>query len=121
MSLQNFTERWPENVKGKYYVDEQCLDCDLCRETAPKNFKRNDDGGYSYISKQPSSADDIELLQEAIEGCPCEAIHSDGDQFDWDEILPSEGMPPEVRTYKIENKTCACCTEHSKKWWQFWK
>ena len=27
--------RYFENVTGKFYVDNQCIDCDLCRETAP--------------------------------------------------------------------------------------
>ena len=47
--------KWPVNVKGKFYVDEQCIDCDLCRETAPDFFGRNDDGSYSYVRKQPST------------------------------------------------------------------
>ena len=25
------------------------FDCDLCRATAPANFTRSDDGGYSYL------------------------------------------------------------------------
>src|ERR1700750_2435941 len=29
--------KYPENVSGPYYVDDQCIDCDLCRETAPAN------------------------------------------------------------------------------------
>jgi len=28
----------PENVPGKFYVDNQCIDCDACRATAPDNF-----------------------------------------------------------------------------------
>ena len=51
-------EKWPENVKGKFYVDEQCIDCDLCRETAPENFTRNEDGGYSLVYKQPTSQEE---------------------------------------------------------------
>ena len=27
------------NVAGKYYVDSNCIDCDVCRETAPENFR----------------------------------------------------------------------------------
>ena len=38
-------EKWPENILGKFYVDEQCIDCDLCRETAPDYFTRNEEGG----------------------------------------------------------------------------
>src|SRR5713226_8688365 len=47
--MADAANRYPENVLGKFYVDDQCIDCDLCRETAPANFKRNDDGGHSYV------------------------------------------------------------------------
>jgi ferredoxin len=73
-------EKWPENVKGKFYVDEQCIDCDLCRETAPENFTRNEDGGYSLVYKQPISQEETDLCMEALEGCPVEAIGEDGEQ-----------------------------------------
>ena len=73
-----FVNRYPENVPGKFYVDDQCIDCDLCRETAPDNFTRNEDGGYSYVYKQPTSPDEETLCKEAMEGCPVEAIGSDG-------------------------------------------
>jgi len=53
--MADVANKYPENITGKYYVDNQCIDCDLCRETAPDNFKRNDDGGYSFVYKQPSS------------------------------------------------------------------
>jgi ferredoxin len=70
--------KYPENVGGAFYVDDQCIDCDLCRETAPANFKRNDDGGHSYLYKQPESDAESALCKEAMEGCPVEAIGSDG-------------------------------------------
>lgn len=73
-----FANRYPDNVPGKFYVDDQCIDCDLCRETAPDNFTRNEDGGYSFVYKQPTSADEETLCKEAMEGCPVEAIGSDG-------------------------------------------
>ena len=71
-------EKWPENVAGKFYVDEQCIDCDLCRETAPDFFTRNEDGGYSFVYKQPETEEDVEFCMEALEGCPVEAIGDDG-------------------------------------------
>ena len=71
-------EKWPENVDGKFYVDQQCIDCDLCRETAPDFFSRSDEGGYSYVCKQPQTEEDMELCREAQEGCPVEAIGDDG-------------------------------------------
>lgn len=64
----------PENVEGKFYVDSMCIDCDLCRETAPENFTREDDEGYSYVYKQPENEQEEELCREAMEGCPVEAI-----------------------------------------------
>ena len=71
--------KYPENVGGKYFVDNQCIDCDLCRETAPDNFKRNEDGGYSVVYKQPANADEEARCKEAKEGCPVEAIGDDGE------------------------------------------
>ena len=67
-----------KTLTGPYYVDDQCIDCDLCRETAPANYKRNDDGGHSFVYKQPESPEEEALCKEAMEGCPVEAIGSDG-------------------------------------------
>jgi ferredoxin len=72
-------DRNKENVSGKFYVDSQCIDCDLCRETAPKNFTRSDDEGYSYVYKQPETSEEEEQCREAMEGCPVEAIGEDGE------------------------------------------
>ena len=72
-------DKRPESVTGKFYVDSQCIDCDLCRETAPKNFTRQDDGGYSYVFKQPENQEEIDKCMEALEGCPVDAIGKDGD------------------------------------------
>ena len=71
-------EKWAENVEGAFYVDEQCINCDLCRETSPSNFTREEDGGYSYVFKQPENDEELELCIEAMEGCPVEAIGNDG-------------------------------------------
>ena len=58
--------------------NEICIDCDLCRETAPDNFTRQEEGGYSYLYKQPENDEEKELCEEALEGCPVEAIGDDG-------------------------------------------
>jgi len=72
------TAKLEENVPGAFYVDDQCIDCDACRATAPDNFARDDEKGYSYLSKQPESDEEKELCIEALEGCPVEAIGDDG-------------------------------------------
>lgn len=77
--MADVANKQPESVQGKFYVDDQCIDCDLCRETAPENFKRQEDGGYSYVYKQPENDDEATQCQEAMEGCPVEAIGEDGE------------------------------------------
>jgi ferredoxin len=77
-AMADAANKYTENVSGKFYVDDQCIDCDLCRETAPANFKRNDDGGHSYVYKQPETPEEEGLCKEAMEGCPVEAIGNDG-------------------------------------------
>ena len=66
------------NVDGSFYVDSTCIDCDLCRQTAPDNFERNEDDGYSYVAKQPENDDEEQACRDAMEECPVEAIGEDG-------------------------------------------
>jgi ferredoxin len=58
-------DRYAENLAGAFYVDDQCIDCDACRDCAPDFFRRHDEGGYSYV--------------DALDGCPVEAIGDDGE------------------------------------------
>ncbi|MBI4971976.1 MAG: ferredoxin [Candidatus Omnitrophica bacterium] len=69
--------RVAESVAGKFYVDSQCIDCDLCRQTAPDNFDRSDNG-YSFVKKQPTTPEEEALCKQALSECPVEAIGSDG-------------------------------------------
>ncbi|MDR2668198.1 MAG: ferredoxin [Puniceicoccales bacterium] len=70
--------RWPQNAPGAYYVDDNCIDCDLCREIASDIFKREDSGGYSYVLRQPENEAERQLCREALESCPAGAIGADG-------------------------------------------
>ncbi len=70
--------RYAENVSGKYYVDLQCIDCDVCRVTAPANFRREEDKGFSYVFRQPVNPEEEAQCQEAKDCCPVEAIGDDG-------------------------------------------
>jgi ferredoxin len=67
------------NVPGKYYLDTTCIDCDVCRTTAPENFEANEDEGFSFVSKQPENDEERAQCEEAMESCPVEAIGDDGD------------------------------------------
>ncbi len=51
-------DKLEDNVPGKWYVDSNCIDCDVCRTTAPNNFEANEDEGYSFVSKQPENDDE---------------------------------------------------------------
>ena len=73
------TERLPQNIVGRYYVDSSCIDCDLCRNTAPAFFKRDDEIGFSIVHRQPATPEELALAEEAREGCPTESIGNDGD------------------------------------------
>lgn len=76
--MAEIENKYENNVTGKFYVDDQCIDCDLCRSTAPDNFMTEDDLGYSYVYKQPQNDEEMELCVEAMENCPVEAIGDDG-------------------------------------------
>ncbi len=68
------------SVKGKYYVDvETCLDHECCVFEAPNNFKMDEDNWSAYISKQPENAEEELKCQQAMNCCPVEAIHDDGE------------------------------------------
>jgi ferredoxin len=76
--MAELEDKLPDNTPGKFYVDSQCIDCDVCRDTAPKNFMRNDENGYSYVYHQPTSGEELELCEEARDACPVEAIGENG-------------------------------------------
>lgn len=72
-------DKVPDQVAGAFYVDVNCIDCDLCRQTAPDNFDRNEDEGHSYVKKQPANEAEAQLCRDALEDCPVEAIGDDGE------------------------------------------
>ena len=115
MPLDTFKTRMADNVAGKFYVGDQCMDCDLCRETAPANFARNDEGRYSYVKKQPETQEEEAACREAIEGCCTETIYADGDSFDWAAIpapapydLTPEGQVQRAQWLKQETPHDCC-------------
>lgn len=77
--MADIDEKNEKNVPGKFYVDSNCIDCDLCRESAPDFFGRDDDEGLSIVIKQPVTDDEVAQVTEAMEGCPVQAIGDDGE------------------------------------------
>ena len=76
--MANLNDRLLENANGAYYVDNTCIDCDMCRSTAPGFFHRNDENGFSVVYRQPGTADEIKQAEEARLECPTESIGNDG-------------------------------------------
>ncbi len=72
--MADLDQKVPENVAGRFFVDATCIDCDLCREVAPKSFARLDGEGYSYVFRQPTSPEEEKDCRAAMDECPVEAI-----------------------------------------------
>jgi ferredoxin len=70
-------DRLPNNISGKYYVDGTCIDCDQCRAQAPEFFAR-EDAGFSYVIRQPVTAEEVNLLDEIAASCATGSIGNDG-------------------------------------------
>lgn len=81
MSDDDF-EIYPENVPGKYFVKNLCIDCQLCADIAPKNFACNEDEEYHYVIKQPENAEEEAQVIEALEYCPTESIDIFNDEIE---------------------------------------
>lgn len=99
------SERYEKNVEGRYYVDESCIYCDLCRETAPTIFAEDKENGFAYVFKQPETEEEYQLAMESLQGCPTESI---GDMEN-----------PGIENLRCETKLPL--SNPSKKWWQIWK
>lgn len=72
--------KFDQNVKGVFYVDRECIDCDACQRSAPKNFTRDEDGCFAFVDKQPENDEEYQECIEAMEMCPVDAIGDDGDE-----------------------------------------
>ncbi len=73
------SDRLTQNALGRFYVDSSCIDCDLCRSTAPAFFTRDDQIGFSIVHRQPITPEEIALAEEAKDGCPTASIGDDGE------------------------------------------
>jgi glyoxylase-like metal-dependent hydrolase (beta-lactamase superfamily II) len=65
----------PANVVGDWFVDSTCIDCDTCRQLAPRVFGEAD--GYSFVREQPAAADERAALR-ALVSCPTGSIGTRG-------------------------------------------
>ena len=75
--MATLTDRLPENITGAYYVDSSCIDCDQCRVMAPDFFGRSDNG-FSFVKRQPATAEEIAMVDEAMNSCATASIGKEG-------------------------------------------
>jgi ferredoxin len=69
----------PENVAGKWFVDENCIACDSCISIAPDHFAMNEDSSHAYTQKQPENPEEEQLCEDAKASCPTDAIGNDAE------------------------------------------
>lgn len=64
--------RLPENAAGDFYVDSTCIDCDACRQIAPRTFR--DHGDQSSVYRQPETPEEVRRALMALVACPTASI-----------------------------------------------
>jgi ferredoxin len=73
------TQKVPENVPGKWYVDETCTPCHTCMEEAANLLKYNEDETKVFFFKQPTNAEEEDAADRAMNVCPTGSIGDDGE------------------------------------------
>ena len=76
--MANPARSYSDNVPGEFFVDDTCIDCDLCRQIAPSVFR--DAGDYSVVYRQPDSAELLKRAGMALVACPTGSIGTQSKQ-----------------------------------------
>ena len=69
------TKRLDTNIAGNFYVDSTCINCDTCRQLAPKSFEEV--GEYSAVLHQPENDQQLHQAYQALLACPVGSIGTD--------------------------------------------
>src|SRR5438093_2751331 len=62
----------PANVGDNFFVDSTCINCDTCRQLAPRSFVEA--GDYSSVYRQPSNEQEVIQAYQALLACPVGSI-----------------------------------------------
>ena len=79
--------RRAENIAGNFFVDSSCIDCDLCRQIAPRSFTAA--GEQSAVYQQPQTPAEEMAALKALVTCPTASIGT----------LTRQDAKPAVRAY----------------------
>jgi glyoxylase-like metal-dependent hydrolase (beta-lactamase superfamily II)/ferredoxin len=88
-SMANRAEAVLENVPGSFFVDQTCIDCDTCRQIAPRTFGETDQ--YSFVQLQPRDASETRAALRALVACPTGSIG----------VAAKEGIAEAVRDFPL--------------------
>lgn len=70
--MANHNRAYAENVAGDFFVDNTCIDCDLCRQIAPTVF--TEDADHSIVYHQPETKSEVKRAGMALVACPTGSI-----------------------------------------------
>src|SRR5438552_2363659 len=70
--MANSKRAYAENVPGDFFVDDTCIDCDLCRQITPSVF--SEDVDHSIVYHQPEGAVETHRASMALVACPTGSI-----------------------------------------------
>jgi glyoxylase-like metal-dependent hydrolase (beta-lactamase superfamily II)/ferredoxin len=70
--MADFKKRVAENVAGDFFVDSTCIDCDTCRQIAPRSFAEG--ATTAYVHAQPHAEVDRRQALRALVSCPTGSI-----------------------------------------------
>ena len=70
--MADIAKRLSTNIGGNFFVDATCINCDTCRQLAPKSFVEN--GEYSSVYRQPETESERYQAYQALLACPVGSI-----------------------------------------------
>jgi len=70
--MADIAKRLSTNIAGNFFVDATCINCDTCRQLAPKSFVEN--GEYSSVYRQPETEAENFQAYQALLACPVGSI-----------------------------------------------
>lgn len=77
--MSTSAERLRANAWGRYYVTGECNGCGVCAACAPDNIGRSWDRSYYAVAFQPQDEREEREMQDAMNACPLQCLHDDGD------------------------------------------
>ena len=81
-------KRLDTNVPGNFFVDATCINCDTCRQLAPRSFEEV--GEFSAVTTQPENNELVHQAYQALLACPVGSIGTEqGDKVRLKEAMAS--------------------------------